>query len=47
MWREQLVSMAAQWRELADWECEIARRKQQMTRRSGGIERKSLAAIRA
>jgi len=47
MWREQLVSMAAQWRELADWECEIARREQQMTRRSGRIERKSLAAIRA
>jgi hypothetical protein len=38
-WRAQLLSVAAAWHKLADWEFEIARRAQQATRDGDRIER--------
>jgi hypothetical protein len=48
MWRAQLVSMAAEWRELAHRKSQIARSAEQTTRHTRRVERiKSAQAIRA
>jgi hypothetical protein len=49
MWRAQLVAIAAQWREFAELECEVAGGAQSTTRNAGRVERtkSSQASTRA